>query len=610
MAAVASEKLAERTATRRTRERMPWRFATTVLAATLCAGTTVAHTYSASVSTVPQPVWSVDGVPITNGPGGQGVGVAGKPGLTMVADGEGGVFIAWEDLGNATAFAQRLNAAGQPLWGPAGVDVATAQGFKFSPRAVSDGAGGVLIAWVDGRNGFCDPAFQGECDIFAQHLDAQGHRLWQPDGVPVTVAPGNQGVSGIAIATDGSGGAILSWEDARPPDCCRIFAQRINASGHAVWAPDGIPISPPPTIVIGPIGTPPRAVSDATGGAIIAWLNTQVNPIAERPTVAVQRIDANGQALWSADGISVGFPVKENFGSLAPDGADGAILAWSVVGQDGFADLVTQRVSASGQTLWQAGGVSLAAAPFQQLNPDVVSDGAGGAITVWQDERDGAAGDCERLVGNCNIYAQRVSAAGYALWPANGVPVSTAPNTQISPQAVEDGSGGAVIAWQDCRDFPDLYSCGFSMDIYAQRVNAAGQTLWAANGVPVSRAPGNQGIPPGTPFFDSLVIVTDGTGGGILGWADGRDGICQEISPEGCEVFAERISDRPDLTRRCTGDCNNDHAVTVDEIVTLVSITLGNADPPACPNGFPAGSDVDITLIIQAVNNALNGCSG
>jgi len=37
-------------------------------------------------------------------------------------------------------------------------------------------------------------------------------------------------------------------------------------------------------------------------------------------------------------------------------------------------------------------------------------------MAVWQDEQDGTAGDCERLVGNCNIYAaQRVSTAGQVL---------------------------------------------------------------------------------------------------------------------------------------------------------------------------------------------------
>jgi hypothetical protein len=48
--------------------------------------------------------------------------------------------------------------------------------------------------------------------------------------------------------------------------------------------------------------------------------------------------------------------------------------------------------------------------------------------------------------------------------------------------------------------------------------------------------------------------------------------------------------------------------VTVDEIITLVNIALGNAQASACLHGVPSGADVDVGLIIQAVNAALNGC--
>ena len=62
------------------------------------------------------------------------------------------------------------------------------------------------------------------------------------------------------------------------------------------------------------------------------------------------------------------------------------------------------------------------------------------------------------------------------------------------------------------------------------------------------------------------------------------------------------------LNPPCIGDCNGDHAVTVDEILILVNIVLGTAQPSACPNGIPSGGTVDIALIIQAVNNALGTC--
>jgi hypothetical protein len=58
----------------------------------------------------------------------------------------------------------------------------------------------------------------------------------------------------------------------------------------------------------------------------------------------------------------------------------------------------------------------------------------------------------------------------------------------------------------------------------------------------------------------------------------------------------------------CTGDCSADGTVTVNEIITLVNIALGNAQPTSCSQGVSSGAQVGIALIIQAVSNALNGC--
>ena len=59
----------------------------------------------------------------------------------------------------------------------------------------------------------------------------------------------------------------------------------------------------------------------------------------------------------------------------------------------------------------------------------------------------------------------------------------------------------------------------------------------------------------------------------------------------------------------CVGDCNGDGAVTVDELLSLVNIGLGNASVSTCLAG-DVNHDNEITIdeILAAVNNALNGC--
>ncbi len=58
---------------------------------------------------------------------------------------------------------------------------------------------------------------------------------------------------------------------------------------------------------------------------------------------------------------------------------------------------------------------------------------------------------------------------------------------------------------------------------------------------------------------------------------------------------------------QCVGDCDGSGAVTVDEILTLVNLALGNGGQ--CPNGLPVGVTPDVSLILQAVNHVLSGCS-
>jgi hypothetical protein len=59
----------------------------------------------------------------------------------------------------------------------------------------------------------------------------------------------------------------------------------------------------------------------------------------------------------------------------------------------------------------------------------------------------------------------------------------------------------------------------------------------------------------------------------------------------------------------CVGDCNGIGGVTVDEILTMVNIALGNVDVSLCTAGDESGDGhITVDEILRAVNNALNGC--
>jgi hypothetical protein len=78
-----------------------------------------------------------------------------------------------------------------------------------------------------------------------------------------------------------------------------------------------------------------------------------------------------------------------------------------------------------------------------------------------------------------------------------------------------------------------------------------------------------------------------------------------------CSIGAYEYNARPASATTCIGDCNDDGSVTVDQILTMVNIALGNTPVTTCEAG-DANHDNEITVdeILTAVNNALNGCGG
>jgi hypothetical protein len=61
----------------------------------------------------------------------------------------------------------------------------------------------------------------------------------------------------------------------------------------------------------------------------------------------------------------------------------------------------------------------------------------------------------------------------------------------------------------------------------------------------------------------------------------------------------------------CVGDCNNHGAVTVEDVLTMVNVALGNAPVGDCIAGDPNDdSQITVDEILTAVNSALNGCGG
>jgi hypothetical protein len=384
------------------------------------------------ISASGEPLWDPNGVPVC-------VGVRTLSGdLSACPDASGGVIVAWRDNRgtNAHIYAQRISGAGVPSWTANGVAVCGASGGQYTPRAVSDGAGGAIIVWQDQR---------GAATTYAQRVNEAGAAQWTPDGIPVTTTSASQ--LWPAAAADGAGGVVTSWADLRTGDY-DIFAQRLGATGNKLWGNGGVAL----TSWVGSQYYSSIA-ADGTGGAVACWQTDQTSYV----DVWAQRVRDDGVTLWGSDGVFV-----SNTGALGTtprivtDGSGGAILAWCDA-RNTSDDVYAQRVSAAGVELWSMEDAPLCTATGDQTEVALTADGEAGAIAAWVDLRN----------GRHDIYAQRVDGTGAPLWAEGGVLVSAAPGEKHAPAVATDGTAGGILAWGDERN-------GATADIYAQRVERFG----------------------------------------------------------------------------------------------------------------------------------------
>ncbi len=130
------------------------------------------------------------------------------------------------------------------------------------------------------------------------------------------------------------------------------------------------------------------------------------------------------------------------------DGANGAILVWQDYRGD-FDQIYAQHIDSSGRLLWNRTGVMLAAQPAKaeasnQSYPIITTDDSGGAYVVWLDSRfSGGNGTC--------LFAQHILANGTLAYPDTGLAVAVGLNGCLNPKLCDDGFGGAYVVWEDNR---------------------------------------------------------------------------------------------------------------------------------------------------------------
>ncbi len=420
--------------------------------------------------------WSEGGIQLSTEP-------ADQYNQQVVSDGSGGAIVVWQDDRNGMSdmdiFAQRFDSDGDILWDAAGVNISELGSQQVEPVLVTDGVGGAIIAYKSDR--------AGTQDIIAQRILSNGTLDWPAGGITVCGAASVQ--TDPCIVSDDVGGAIIAWSDYRSGTSYDIYTARIGSSGSMPWTYNGVPVCTSAIDQVTQVIT-----TDGSSGAIIAWKDYRNG----NEDIYAQKIIFNGSYAWTNNGNAVIDNIStQSAPSIVSDMNGGAVIAWTE-GVTSVKDIRAERMLSDGTRAWNPGtGVSVCTYTEIQSSSRMVSDGAGGAIIAWIDNRN----------LNSDIYAQHIDYSGGTDWVTDGVAVCWDASAQYQHGIVSDGHGGAIVFWTDLR-FQNNY------EIFGQRIGSDGLGKWQSNGLNLTAYPSYQ--------LEGQAVAS-GDDGIIVAWRDSRD---------------------------------------------------------------------------------------
>ena len=397
-------------------------------------------------------VWGEHGIPIR-----QGMHLKWNQG--MARDASGNTLLVWSEksTGQRDVRAQLINSSGQPQWISGGVNVTPELHFQDSPVAVAV-EGGWIVAWVDFRDTtgclyYWD--YYTCASVYAQKLDYSGNRLWPDnDFTGVMVNPNVEGFDkfSLRMVSDAQGGAMLAWNEYDVENA--IHAQRVTANGSIAWT-QSVQVSDSDYVA------DLRTVPGSDGSMLIAWV-TYENYV---HGVRLSRVMPDGTLPWGSSGIIVSNTYSSH-ARIAPDGSNGCYVVWN--GPPVYA----QHLNEAGQPLWAENGIPISTVGTE-AEPDLALSMSGGEVdgmvAVWaqheqQDQHD--------------VYAQKVSPDGSVSWTEGGLALANlgANAWRASPTVTTDHNGGLVALWQD--------GSGDPPHCFAARVRENGTLAWGDDPVP------------------------------------------------------------------------------------------------------------------------------
>jgi hypothetical protein len=427
-------------------------------------------------------LWENNGVPIR-----QGENIEWS--RSAVKHSDGSVVISWSDtrMGDRDLFAQKIMPDGNVnSWGESGVAISSAIDRQEDVVSIGCSDGATIFAWIDFRE-------DKNGDIYAQKVDSNGSPLWADGGVPLCIESAIQ--ISLNIVSDDNGGAYLIWLDKRNGGGSDIYGTHLLSSGEVA---SGIGSSGKPLVEAAGTQTSHSFRKDGNGSCIAVWIDGRED---SNKQIYAQKIGAGFTPEWGENGKAMAnIPGDSNSIKLIMDSEGNFVVYYKDRTTETDGDISAIKFDSDGNDLWGGKKVVYGDDAIQG-NPRTCAGDNGSTIVVWQDGRN--------VVGERDLYVQKLDSDGNRLWGDSGVEISIAANDQQNPRISSDGSGGAWIIWEDRRD--DIAPFG---DLYMEHISSDGTLQFGDGGSIVSNSDKFQSKPL-IRFADDKVFTV---------WSDGRSG--------------------------------------------------------------------------------------
>jgi len=365
----------------------------------------------------------------------------------------------------------------------------------YNYQVISDGSEGVIVSWFDPEGITLPPpesymkksivslANAGEIDggVFIEKINSSGSVQWGADSRGLNINSDDEEYLSLTSVTNDNGGAIIVWTSCYYIDLtpyCYMHISNIDTDGiESEWN------YVTPNSEFDQYYTP-ALVSDEASGAIVVWSYDGL--------VKTSKFDFTGARQWGADGFTISGSSEGYNPVAASDGSGGVFSMWVCDhgGMDPQDYVYVQKVDSNGDVQWGSNGVTICDENGFRANyyKSIIHDGSGGAYFVWEDDRS----------GNTDVYAQRVDSGGSIQWGEDGQAICSESGNQTYIYSVSDGSGGVIVAWSDNRGTDmDIYAqrlnssgeeqwtsggeliCGSIGDQYLQSIVADGEGNFA-----------------------------------------------------------------------------------------------------------------------------------